>query len=135
MELLISQGGGEAQRRRWNFYEAITILPVYGAMGFIMVINNISFSDEAIREICQRYGVRELSFFGSVLRTDFKPTSDVDLLVEFRPEAQVGFMTLLKMQREISLIMNRPVDLIPKGGLKPKIRSSVLANAQVFYEA
>ncbi|MBU1206062.1 MAG: nucleotidyltransferase domain-containing protein [Proteobacteria bacterium] len=100
-----------------------------------MVINNISFSDEAIREICRRYRVRELSVFGSVLRSDFNPMSDVDFLVEFMPEAQVGFMTLSKMQREISLILNRPVDLIPKGGLKTKIRQTILANAQVLYEA
>jgi len=88
---------------------------------------------EAIKDLCERYRVKELSIFGSALREDFRMDSDIDLLVEFEPEAQIGFMTLSRMQRELSAILNRPVDLVPKGGLKAKIRESVISSAKVLY--
>ncbi len=88
---------------------------------------------KSIKGLCKRYRVRELSVFGSALREDFTAASDIDLLVEFEPEAQIGFMTLSKMQRELSAILNRQVDLIPKKGLKLKIRESVLSSAKVLY--
>lgn len=87
----------------------------------------------AIKDLCERYRVKELSIFGSALREDFKTDSDIDLLVEFEPEAQIGFATLSRMQRELSAILNRPVDLVPKGGLKAKIRESVISSAKVLY--
>jgi len=100
-----------------------------------MNIQNLDFPNQLIGDLCQRYQVRELSIFGSALREDFNAASDIDLLVEFMPEAQVGLMTLSRMQRELSEILNRPVDLIPKGGLKPKISKAVLQSAKVLYEA
>jgi predicted nucleotidyltransferase len=90
---------------------------------------------EEIRALCQLYQVRELALFGSALRDDFNPDSDLDFLVEFEPEAEVGFMSLARMQRELSAILNRKVDLVPKGGLKPKIRQFVLSRAKVVYAA
>ena len=62
-----------------------------------MISRNFDFSMEAIRMLCQRYQVRELAVFGSALRDDFTATNDVDLLVEFEPEAQVGFLTLSRV--------------------------------------
>jgi len=100
-----------------------------------MINRDLDFSMDTVKEICRRYRVRELSIFGSALRDDFKRASDVDLLVEFEPEAQVGFMTLSRLQRELSAVLKRPVDLVPKGGLKPKIRNAVLSSAQVLYAA
>jgi len=88
---------------------------------------------KAIKNLCQRYQVQELSIFGSTLREDFRKDSDIDLLVEFEPEAQIGFVTLSRMQRELSAILNRPVDLVPKRGLKAKIRESVISSAKVLY--
>ncbi len=88
---------------------------------------------KVIKDLCERYRVRELSVFGSAIRDDYSAASDIDLLVEFEPEAQIGFMTLSKMQRELSGILNRQVDLIPKKGLKLKIRESVLSSAKVLY--
>ena len=88
---------------------------------------------KAIKDLCERYRVKELSIFGSALREDFGRDSDIDLLVEFEPEAQIGFMTLSRMQRELSAILNRSVDLVPKGGLKPKIREIVISSAKVLY--
>jgi predicted nucleotidyltransferase len=88
-----------------------------------------------IKGFCRRYPVRELAVFGSTLRDGFDNSSDIDLLVEFEPDAQVGFLTLSKMQRELSKIFHRQVDLVPKGGLKPKIRRAVLSSARVLYAA
>ena len=70
-------------------------------------------------ELCHRYQVQKLAFFGSVLRADFRKDSDVDVLVSFQPSARIGFITFSRMQRELSAIFNRPVDLVPMEGLKP----------------
>lgn len=86
-----------------------------------------------LTDICQRYEVSELAMFGSILRRDFRDDSDVDLLVEFKPDAEIGFLTLARMQRELTAIFRRPVDLVPKAGLKPKIRQEVLSTMKVLY--
>jgi uncharacterized protein len=85
--------------------------------------------------LCRRYHVRRLALFGSVLRDDFRPDSDVDVLVAFEPAARIGFVTLSRMQRELSELFQRPVDLVPMDGLKPIIRESVLSSAQDVYAA
>ncbi len=100
-----------------------------------MVAQDLNVSISVIEEFCRRYPIRELAVFGSALREDFTPSSDLDLLVEFEPDAEVGFMTLSKMQRELSKIFNRQVDLVPKEGLKPKVRRAVLSSARVLYAA
>jgi len=88
-----------------------------------------------LTSLCRRYHVSRLALFGSVLRDDFRPDSDVDLLVAFKPEARVGFVTLSRMQRELTELFQRPVDLVPVDGLKPIIRESVLSSAQEVYAA
>lgn len=88
---------------------------------------------DRINEICRRYHVRELSVFGSALRDDFRPDSDIDLLVEFEPDAQVGFLALAALMRELSEAIGRKVDLVPKNGLKELIRNSVINSAKVLY--
>jgi predicted nucleotidyltransferase len=84
---------------------------------------------------CRRYQVRELALFGSMLRPDHRPDSDVDLLVSFAPGARVTFLTLASMQRELEALLGRKVDLVPKDGLKPAIRDHILATARVLYAA
>jgi hypothetical protein len=96
---------------------------------------SISLPKEKIADFCRRYNVRRIQLFGSALREDFGPESDVDVLVEFDPEARVGFIALSRMQRELSELFQRPVDLVPQEGLKPQIRDSVLASAEVIYAA
>jgi predicted nucleotidyltransferase len=59
----------------------------------------------------------------------------VDVLVEFEPDAQVGFIALSQMQRELTGILQRPVDLVPRAGLKPGIREAVLSSAETLYAA
>lgn len=90
---------------------------------------------EKLTEFCKRNRVQELALFGSALTPAFKEESDIDLLVTFEPGARVGFLTLTRMQRELEEILGRKVDLVPKGGLKPLIRESVLASARVLYAA
>ncbi|GBC95943.1 hypothetical protein HRbin16_01743 [bacterium HR16] len=93
----------------------------------------IDIPRDKVAEFCQRYRIRKLSLFGSVLREDFRPDSDVDVLVEFDPEAKVGFVALSRMQRELSAILQRQVDIVPRSGLKPVIRDSVMADEEVIY--
>lgn len=71
--------------------------------------------------------------FGSVLREDFGVDSDVDVLVDFEPSARVGLMALARTQRELSELLQRPVDLVTRDGLKPLIRQAVLDSAEVIY--
>lgn len=102
----------------------------------IMMIQNLTADErQAVNDLCSRYRVRELALFGSVLRDEETATSDIDLLVEFESGAQVGFMTLSRMRRELSAILQRPVDLVPKQGLKPRIRDAVLSSARIIYAA
>ena len=93
------------------------------------------FPKEALADVCRQYQVKELSVFGSALRDDFRADSDIDLLVEFEAQAKVGFLTLTRLGRDLSALLKRPVDVIPKGGLKPQIRAEVLAHAEVLFAA
>ena len=95
----------------------------------------ITVPQDRIADFCRRNQIRRLEVFGSVLREDFGPNSDVDVLVEFEPEAQVGFIALSRMRRELGELLQRPVDLVPRGGLKPRIREAVLSSAEVVYAA
>lgn len=86
-----------------------------------------------IRTFCQRHHIRRLSLFGSVLRDDFGPASDVDVLVEFEPDHVPG-LALIRMQDELSALFGgRPVDLVTPRFLNHRIRARVLAEAQVIY--
>ncbi|MFQ5610591.1 MAG: nucleotidyltransferase family protein [Anaerolineae bacterium] len=90
---------------------------------------------DKIIAFCRRHHIRQLALFGSVLREDFGLGSDVDVLVDFEPDAQVGFVALSRMQRELADLLQRPVDLVPREGLKPVIKEAVLASAEVVYAA
>ncbi len=95
----------------------------------------VSIPKQELKEFCRRYQVDRLALFGSVLRQDFRKDSDVDVLVSFEPDAHVGFLTLSRMQRELSEMFKRKVDLVLMDGLKPVIRDSVLANIEEVYAA
>lgn len=85
-----------------------------------------------IAELCRRYRVAELSLFGSALRDDFRAESDVDLLVEFETDAGITFIRLGLMEEALEGLLDRPVDVVPQDGLKPRIRDAVLALARVL---
>jgi uncharacterized protein len=91
--------------------------------------------ESQIAEICQRYRVKELAVFGSAARGEMRLDSDIDLMVDFLPDARPGLLDLSAMKREFSELLGRPVDLAVKPGLKPRIRARVLADAHVVYAA
>jgi uncharacterized protein len=88
-----------------------------------------------ITAFCQQHQIRELALFGSVMREDFKPDSDVDVLIDFKPgvDEKLTLMDLTRMQMELSKILQREVDLVLRDGLKPFIKNEVLANLEVVY--
>ncbi len=94
----------------------------------------LGFSASSLKDLCRRFQARRLSMFGSALRGELSEDSDIDLLVEFEPGARVGLLTLSRMQRELSELWGRKVDLVPRTGLKKAIRDVVLAQARVLYE-
>jgi predicted nucleotidyltransferase len=94
----------------------------------------LRFSVDALESACRRYQVRRLSAFGSVLRSDFSPDSDVDLLVEFQPGRTPGF-GFFRFEAELSDIFGRRVDLNTKASLSPYFRDRVLYEARDLYVA
>ena len=87
-----------------------------------------------LAELCQKYGIAELSVFGSVARRDARPDSDVDLLYVRVPGNDLG-MSYFALQDDLEKLFGRPVDLVPKEGLHRVIRDQVLADAQVLCAA
>jgi predicted nucleotidyltransferase len=95
----------------------------------------INLPQRELNDFCRRYQVKKLALFGSVLGENFRADSDVDVLISFQPNARIGLITYSRMQRELSEMLNRPVDLVPMEGLKPIIRESVLSNIEEVYAA
>lgn len=94
----------------------------------------IEMPKDEIAAFCRRNRIRRLSVFGSVLRDDFLPDSDVDVLVEFEPDAHVGLITLAGMEIELSRLLGRKVEMHTVKGLNPQFRDEVLGAAEVQYE-
>jgi predicted nucleotidyltransferase len=92
----------------------------------------ISVDQKRIAAFCRKYHIRRLSLFGSVLRDDFRPESDVDVLVEFEA-GHVPGLAFFAMERELSEILGRLVDLNTPGFLSPYFRDQVLAEAEPQY--
>ena len=86
---------------------------------------------QRIAEFCRRHRIRKLSLFGSVLREDFRPDSDVDVLVEFEPDVTAGLIRLAGMELELSQLLKRKADLRTPAELSRYFRQEVLAHAQV----
>lgn len=85
---------------------------------------------DELRRFCRLNRVRSLALFGSALRPDFGPESDVDLLVEFETGASPGLMRLAAMEEELGSLLGRRVDLVTPGSLSPYFRAEVLAEAR-----
>ena len=93
----------------------------------------ISIDREKIAAFCRRYHIRRLALFGSVLRDDFRPDSDVDVLVEFEPGHAVGLIRLAGMELELSDLLERKADLRTPADLSRYFRQEVLESAEVQY--
>ena len=96
--------------------------------------HGLNISDQRLAEFCRRHYIRKLSFFGSVLRDDFGPESDIDVLVEFEP-GHVPGLAFFGMQLELTEILGRKVDLHTPGFLSKHFRDKVIAEAEVQYVA
>ena len=101
----------------------------------LIIAADLQVPEAKIVEICRRYGVKELAVFGSAARGAMRPDSDVDLLVDFLPDARPGLLSVAALMRELSALLGRRVDLAVKPGLKPQIRPGVLSEAHVIYAA
>ena len=95
----------------------------------------IEMPKEEVADFCRRNHIRRLSLFGSVLRDDFGPESDVDILVEFESGRKPGFMRLAAMERELSEIIGRKADMRTPQDLSRFFRDEVVAGAEVQYAA
>jgi predicted nucleotidyltransferase len=91
--------------------------------------------EDRINEFCRRHGVQRLSLFGSALRDDFGPNSDVDVLVEFPPGQSPSLLDLGGMLMELREILGRDVDLKTPGFLSRRFRDRVLREARTLYAA
>lgn len=95
----------------------------------------IDIPKDKIAAFCRTHHIRRLALFGSVLRDDFRPESDVDVLVEFEPGHPVGLIRLAGIERELSVLLGRKVDLNTAGFLSHYFRKQVLSEAEVCYVA
>jgi predicted nucleotidyltransferase len=95
----------------------------------------IEVDSASLAELCRQYRVRELALFGSAARGEMRPDSDIDLLVEFLPGANVDLVDYAGLMLDLSKLIGRKVDLVSKNGLKPLIRASVLKEARLVYAA
>ena len=102
-----------------------------------MQVKNIELPTDQITEFCQRWQITEFALFGSVLRDDFRPDSDIDVLVTFSSEAHHTLFDLVHMENELKEICQRDVDLVSRRGIEQSLnylrRHEILSSAQVIY--
>ena len=104
-----------------------------------MNISNFDIPRAEVSAFCKRWHVTELALFGSVLREDFGPDSDIDVLIQFESEPTPGLFGIVRMERELSELFGRPVDLVTRGGVENSRnyirRKAILDSARVVYAA
>jgi uncharacterized protein len=104
-----------------------------------MMITNLDLPISQIKELCDRWQITEFALFGSVLRDDFKPISDIDVLITFTPNARKGLLTLARIKHELEELLGREVDLATKRSVEQSQNTSrsqsILESAQVIYVA
>jgi predicted nucleotidyltransferase len=102
-----------------------------------MTITAIKLPMEKIAEFCHKWQLTEFALFGSVLRDDFRPNSDIDVMVQFHPNTHPTFLTLELMETELKTIFHRDVDLITRQGIETSRnylrRHEILSSVQVIY--
>ena len=94
---------------------------------------SIEVPQAELADLCRRWHIRRLSLFGSVLGTGFRDNSDVDILVEFAPDYRIGLIGMARLERELSELFARKVDLRTPADLSRYFREDVLRQAQVQY--
>ena len=108
-------------------------------MSQVIRVRDIALSKDKIAEFCRRWKITEFAFFGSVLREDFRPDSDIDVLVSFAPEASWRFYDLISMEEELEAMFSHPVDLVEKRLVERSEnyirRKHILNNKEIIYVA
>jgi len=105
------------------------------SMDQMLELGGAQIDGALLAEVCRRYGVKELSLFGSAARGELRPESDIDVMVEFEPEARIGLIAFESLVSDLEVLIGRQVDLVTKRGLKPWVRPEVLKQARVIYAA
>ena len=96
----------------------------------------IDIPREKIEEFCRRHRIRKFSVFGSVLRDDFRLDSDVDVLVEFEPEAKLSLFDLVHIEEELAELLHRTVDLVEAAAIRnPFRRAEIMRTQEVIFAA
>lgn len=108
-------------------------------MSVVPLSTRVTPDQVRLADFCHRWKIAELALFGSVLRTDFRPDSDVDVLVTFSEDAEWTLLDHASMQQELSEIFDRRVDLLTRRGIErshnPLRRQAILSSAQPYYVA
>ena len=100
------------------------------------ISQKVEVSEEAIASFCDRWKITEFALFGSILRDDFRPDSDVDVLVSFAPDAKWSLWDIIEMKEELETLFGREVDLVQKACLRnPFRRYEILSTKQIIYAA
>jgi hypothetical protein len=94
----------------------------------------VNLKKEQIAEFCKKNHIKKFAFFGSVLRDDFRPDSDIDILIDLDYSVPIGLMEIAGMEIELSKMIGREVDLSTPEDLSDYFRNKVLAQAEVLYE-
>ena len=96
--------------------------------------NGLSVEQSKIENICKKFNIIELSIFGSAIRKDFRPESDIDLLVTYKPKSKITLFDEADLSNEFSELFNREIDIVDIRGLRNPIRKEqILANREIIY--
>jgi len=102
-----------------------------------MLVKNIEIPKAQIVDFCQRWKITEFALFGSVLRDDFRPDSDIDVLATFEPDFHSTLLKLMEMEEELEAIFDGQVDFVSKRAIEQSLnylrRKAILNSAQVIY--
>lgn len=105
----------------------------------IMKVGHLEVEEAALQGLCVKWGIARLEAFGSVLRPDFRPGSDVDLLVSFRPGARISFSDLEGMEADFATLFGRSVEVVSRSGVESSRnylrRRAILESAELLYAA
>ncbi len=104
-----------------------------------MTAHGIELESLVIQQFCRKWKIRELSVFGSILREDFRPDSDIDFLVDYEADAEWDLFDSLRMQDELETLLGRPVDILDRFALDYEanryIQETVLSDAKTVYDS
>lgn len=117
-----------------NYYAIDLDIRVNVSRRIIVKFHSIELPDEKIADFCQRWKITEFAVFGSVLREDFSPNSDIDVLVTFQDDAPWSMWDILDMRKELQGLFGRDVDIVEKDALRnPFRKQEILRKHKVVY--